>query len=65
MHFWDSLQHCKHSGFNPQGHEEEPHQHDPHWDSCGRLPGHGGVHPLHHPHVSPGTLGEGPRGGGS
>ena len=47
----DNLQHDEHTGVDTQGHEDQPHQPSPHWDSCGGHDGHGGVHPLCHPHV--------------
>ena len=47
------LQPPEHPSTDPRQHEEQPHQHDSHWDCGGGLPQHARVHPLQRPHVPP------------
>ena len=53
LHTGNHLQHHEHTGADPQGHEDQPHQPFPYGDCRGRHDGHVGLHSLCCAHVPP------------
>ena len=55
LHHWMHLQHPQLLRVDPQGHEDEPHQHDPHGHRRGGLLELVGVHSFQCSHVPAGS----------